>query len=61
MKVTVILIVIGSIDEVTKGLIQGLENLEIIGQVETILNMPLLRILRRVLETLGHLLSLKLH
>ena len=36
MKVTVIPIVIGALGTVTKGLIQGLENVEIRGRVETI-------------------------
>ena len=52
--VTVILIVIGALGTVTKGLLKGLEDLEIRGQVETILTTVLLRstrILRRVLET----------
>ena len=63
MKVTVILIVIGALGTVTKGLVQGLENLEIKGRVEPIQTTALLRsarILRRVLETWGDLQSLKL-
>ena len=36
MKVTIIPIVIGALGTVTKGLIQGLDELEITGQVETI-------------------------
>ena len=36
MKVTVIPIVIGALGTVTKGLVQGLENLEIRGRVEII-------------------------
>ena len=36
MKVTVIPIVIGNLDTVTKGLIKGLEDLKITGRVETI-------------------------
>ena len=50
MKVTII----GALGTVTKGLVQGLEDLEIIGQVETIQTTALLRsarILRRILET----------
>ena len=42
---------------VTKGLLKGLENLEVGGRVETIQTTTLLRtarILRRVLETCGH-------
>ena len=47
----------------TKGLLKGLEDLEFGGRVETIQTAALLktaRILRRVLETWGDLLSLKL-
>ena len=54
IKVTVILIVTGALRTITKGLIKGLENLEIRGHVETIQSTALLRsskILRRVLET----------
>ena len=54
MKVTMILIVTGMLGTVTKGLVQGLEDLEIRGQVDTIQTTALLRsarILRRVLET----------
>ena len=36
MKVTIIPIVIGALGTVTKGLLQGLEDLEITGQVETV-------------------------
>ena len=49
-----ILIVIGVLGTVTKGLVLGQEDLEITGQVETIQTTTLLRsgrILRRVLET----------
>ena len=63
MKVTVIWIEINSLDIVTKGFVQGLEDLEIRGWVETIQTIALLksaRILRRVLETWEDLLSLKL-
>ena len=48
---------------VNKGLLKGLEDLEVGGRVETIQTPALLRtarILRRVLETFGDLLSLKL-
>ena len=48
------LIVIGAFGTVTKGLVQGLENLEIRGRVDTIQTTALLRsarILKRVLET----------
>ena len=60
---TIIPIVIGAFCTVTKGLLKGLENLEVGGRVETIQTTALLktaRILRRVLETWGDLLSLNL-
>ena len=63
MKVTVIPIVIGTLGTVTKGLIEGQEDLETSGQVETIQTTALLRstrIRRRVLETWGDLQSLKI-
>ena len=63
MRVTIILIVIGAFGTVTKGLLKGLEDLEIVGRVETNQTTALLktaRILRRVLETWGDLLSLNL-
>ena len=63
MKVTIVLIVIGAFGTVTKGLLKGLEDLEVGGQVETIQTTALfrtVRILRRVLETWEDLLSLKL-
>ena len=63
MKVTIVPIVIGAFGTVTKGLLKGLEDLEVGGRVETIQTTTLLktaRILRRVLETGGDLLSLKL-
>ena len=63
MKVTIVPIVIGALSTVTKGLLKGLEDLEIGGRVETIQTTALLRrarILKRVLETWGDLLSLKL-
>ena len=63
MKVTIVPIVIGALGAVTKGLLKGLENLEVGGRVGTIQTTVLLRtarILRRVLETWGELLSLKL-
>ena len=53
MKVTIIPIVIGAFGTVTKGLLKGLEDLEVGGLVETIQTRVLLktaRILRRVLE-----------
>ena len=54
MKVTIVPIVIGALDTVTKGLLKGLGDLEVSGQVETIQTTALLRkarILRRVLDT----------
>ena len=63
MQVTIIPIVIGEFGTVTKGLQKGLEDLEDGGRLETIQTTALLRparILRRVLETWGDLLSLKL-
>ena len=63
MKVTIIPIMIGTFGTVTKGLLKELEDLEVGGRVETIQTTTLLRtarILRRILETRGDLLSLKL-
>ena len=54
MKVTFIVIVIGAIGTITKGLLKGLEDLEVGGRVENIQTTSLLRrarILRRVQET----------
>ena len=54
MQVTIIPIVIGAFGIVTKGLLKGLEELEVGGRVETIQTTALLRmarILRRALET----------
>ena len=54
MKVIIIPIVIGALGTVTKGLLKGMEDLEIKGLVETIQTIILLRlvrILRRVLRT----------
>ena len=54
---------IGAFGAITKGLSKGLEDLEFGGPVDTIQMTALLRtarILRRVLETSGDLLSLKL-
>ena len=56
-------IVIRARSTVTKDLVQGMEDLEIRAQVETIQTIALLRsarILRRVMETWGNLLFLKL-
>ena len=63
MKVTIIPIVIGAFGTVTKGLLKDMEDLEVGEQVETIQTTALLktaRILRRVLECWGDLLSLNL-
>ena len=63
MKVTIIPIVIGAFGSVTKGLLKGLEGLQVGVRVEIIQRTALLktaRILRRVLKTWGDLLSLKL-
>ena len=63
MKVTIVPIVIGAFGTITKGLLERLEDLEFGGRVETIEMTALLRtarILRRVPETWGNLLSLKL-
>ena len=63
MKVTIVPIVIGALDTITKGLLKGLEDMEIGGRVKTIQTTALLRtarILWRVPETWGDLLSLKL-
>ena len=54
MKVTIIPIGIGAFETVTKGLLKGLEDLEVGGRVDTIQTTALLRtarILRKVLET----------
>ena len=63
MKVTIVPIVISAFGTITKGLLKGLEDLEVGGRVETIQMTVLLRtarILRRALEAWGDLLSLKL-
>ena len=54
---------IGAFGSETKGLLKGLEDLEVAGQVETIQTTALLktaRILRRVLDTWGDLLLINL-
>ena len=63
MKVTIILIGFGAFGTVTKGLLKGLEDFEVGNRVETIQTTALLktaRILRKVLETWGDLLTLNL-
>ena len=54
MKVTIVPIVIGAFGTISKGLLKGLEDLEVGRRVETIQMTALLRkdrILRRILET----------
>ena len=61
MKVTIVPIAIGALGTITKGLLKGLEDLEVGERVETIQTTARTdRILRRHLETWGDLLSLKL-
>ena len=63
MKVMAIPIVTSMLSTVTKKLVQELEDLEMRGCVKTIQTTALLRlarILRRVLESCGDLLSVKL-
>ena len=63
MKMTIVPIVIDTFCTISKRLLKGLDDLEFGGRVETIQMTTLLRmarILRRVLETWGDLLSLKL-
>ena len=63
MKVTIIPIVIGAFGTVTKGLVQGQEDLEITGRIETIQTSTffrLVRILRKVQEIWRDFLSLEI-
>ena len=63
MKVAIVPIVIGAFGKINKGLLKGLDYLEVGERVKTIQMTALLRtarILRRVLGTWGDLLSLKL-
>ena len=63
MKVTIVPVVNGAFGTITKGLLKGLEDLEVGRRVETIQMTALprmSRILRWVLETWGDLLTLKL-
>ena len=63
MQVTIIPIVIGAFGTVTKGLLKGLEDLEVGGRgktIQTTASLRTARILRRVLKTWEDLLSLKL-
>ena len=57
MKVTIVPIVIGALGTITKGLLKGLEDVEVGGRVKTIQMTAFLRtatILRSVLETCCH-------
>ena len=61
MKVAFIPTMIGAFGTVIKGLLKRLEDLEVGGPVETVQTTALLRtdkLLRKVLETWGELLSL---
>ena len=63
MKVIPVPIVIGALGTITKGLLKGPKDLEVGRRVDSIQTTALqrtARILRRVLETWGDLLSLKL-
>ena len=63
MKVTIVTIVNGAFGTVTKELLKELEDLEVGSRKETVQNTALLRtarILRRVQETWGDLLWLRL-
>ena len=63
MKVMIVPIVIETLGTITKGLLKGLEDLEVGGRVETIQMTALqrtVRILRQVLETWVDMLSLRL-
>ena len=60
MKVTIIPIVIGAFDTVTKWLLKELEELEVwawVGAIQTTALLRTARILRRVLETCCHPVS----
>ena len=64
MMVMVIPVVNGALGTITKGLVRGVEELEIRGRAETIQTTALLRsakIVRRFLKTWGDLLLLILH
>ena len=55
MKVTIIPIVIGAFNTVTKGLLKGLEDLEVGGRVETIQATTLLRNGQNTTKSPGYL------
>ena len=62
-EMTIVPIVMAALGTITKGLLKGLQDLEVGGWVETIQMTALMRtarILRRILETWRDLLSLKL-
>ena len=63
MKVTIVLIVIGTLGTITKGLLKGLDDLEVGGRVETIQTTALLRTVRipRLEETYCHSAPVKNH
>ena len=63
MKMKGIPIIVGALGTIPKGLIKGLEDMEIKGQVEINYTTALFRsarVLRRILETCGDLHPLKL-
>ena len=63
MKVTLIPIIIGGLGTIHRGLVKGVEDFEIRGQVASIQTTELMisvRILRRAQETWRDLMSLKL-
>ena len=53
MKLTVIPIVIGALGKIPKGLVNGLKDLEIKGQIETIQTTALLRLARILRREIG--------
>ena len=59
---TIVPIMIGAFDKVTKGFLKGLEDLDVGGRVETIQTTALLKTARILtfLDTWGDLLSLRL-
>ena len=62
MKVVIVPIVVGTLSTITKGLVNGLEDLDIREKVETTETIELLRSarkVRRLRETWADLLSLK--
>ena len=60
MKVTIVTIVIGALGTITKGLLKGLEDLEVGGRVEIIQTTALLKNGQNPETSPGDLLSLKL-